>query len=257
VTEASTRSVGRRWAAITGGSRGIGFAVAARFIEDGGNVLLAARDKVQLEAAAQGLRSAAQPDQQVNICVADVSTSAGIDDLFAQIEKDITVLSVFVANAGGGALKSFLDLSESDWKTVVDLNLIGPALCCQRAALHMRDHPGDNQSIVVVSSIRATSTMAGRAVYSSTKAAVSQMVRAAASELAPLGIRVNALAPGVTATTLAEQMPDVFNEVAKAVPLGRAARPDEMASAIAYLTGDSGRFITGSSLVVDGGESLS
>ena len=108
-----------------------------------------------------------------------------------------------------------------------------------------------------MSSIRAVGVRPGRLAYAVTKAGLNQFVRAAAYELAPLGIRVNALSPGITATPLAlEGNPEVFEEMVATVPLGRAGEPEDMAAAALYLCSPAARFVTGANLVVDGGESL-
>ena len=132
--------------------------------------------------------------------LADVADRDGIDALFDELEARLPRLDIFAANAGTGRVTPFLDLSTQEWDDVVALNLTGTTYCCQRAARLMRNHPAPNMSIIVVSSIRALGARSGRLVYSATKAAVNQMVRVAALDLAPLGIRVNALSPGITDT---------------------------------------------------------
>ena len=116
---------------------------------------------------------------------------------------------------------------------------------------------GANRAILVVSSIRSLGVRPGRLAYSATKAALNQLVRVAAHELASHQIRVNALLPGITATPLAlEGNPEVFAEASASVPLGRAGTPQDMAAAAVYLCSPAARFVTGVNLVVDGGESL-
>lgn len=121
----------------------------------------------------------------------------------------------------------------------------------------MRDKGGRNQSIVLVSSIRAYSSKPGRAVYASTKAAMNQMMHVMALELAPLGIRVNALLPGITATDLTMRNRQAFDEAIETVPLGRGGTPADMGRAVSYLVGDTAQFVTGVDLPVDGGNSSS
>jgi NAD(P)-dependent dehydrogenase (short-subunit alcohol dehydrogenase family) len=247
---------GEDWAVITGGSRGIGYAIASRYVSEGGNVMIVARDRQQLESAKGDLLRSAANGQRVEVMSTDVSDPSGVKELFTAVRSILPAVTSFVANAGGGMAKAFLELTSSDWLEMIHLNLLGPALCCQEAAQFMIERKMLNQSIIVVSSIRAGSTLPGRAIYASTKAAVNQLVRIAAVELAPFGIRVNALAPGITRTTLAQNSPETFRDAVAAVPLGRAGEPDEMASAAMFLMGGTGKFITGSIVTVDGGESL-
>src|SRR5205823_2096573 len=151
----------------------------------------------------------------------------------------------------------FLDLDPHEWDEVVALNLTGTMFGCQLAARLMRERPTPDAAILVVSSIRAQGARAGRLVYSATKAAVNQSVRVAAMELAPHGIRVNAVSPGITETPLTARYPDTFDEAVRNVPMGRAAAPMDLAEASYFLCSPAARFITGVDLHVDGGESLS
>jgi glucose 1-dehydrogenase len=139
----------------------------------------------------------------------------------------------------------------------MSLNLTGTFLCCQEAARMMVAHPGPNKAILVVSSIRALGARPGRLAYAVTKAGLNQMVRVAALELARHNVRINALSPGITATPLAlESNPEIFAETAATVPLGRAGTPLDMAAAAVYLCSAEAQFVTGTNLIVDGGESL-
>jgi 3-oxoacyl-[acyl-carrier protein] reductase len=245
-----------QWAVVTGASKGIGLGVAQGLARAGANVVLVARNRADLDVAADELRRDGI-EGTVLTHVADVSDPRAIDGLFAAIRSDLPQLDVFVANAGSGSLTPFLELSADDWDKIVALNLTGVFLCCQAAARLMVERPATNQSIIVVSSIRALSAMPGRLVYSVTKAGVNQLVRTAAIELAPHRIRVNALSPGITETPLTvEGNPELFQEMAAMVPLGRAGTPLDMAAAAVYLASPSAHFVTGINLVVDGGESL-
>lgn len=244
------------WAVVTGGSRGIGFAIARRHVTRGGNVVIGARNATNLQAACSELRRISDRDQVVEAAPADTSTPEGIEEFFAAIRNVAPYLTTFIANAGGGAVKPFLELEPKDWTDVIGLNLLGPALCCQKALQFMVDTPRPNQSVLLVSSIRAASTIPGRAVYASTKAAANQLILVLAAEMAPHKIRVNGLAPGITETTLATQAPDVFAQALRNVPLGRAGVPDDMANAAEFITGQTGAFMTGCIVTVDGGESL-
>ena len=161
-----------------------------------------------------------------------------------------------MANAGTGQVTPFLEQSGEEFDAVVALNFTGTIHCCQLAGRMMAENPQPNSAIVLVSSIRALGARPGRLVYSATKAGVNQAVRIAAMELAPLGIRVNALSPGITETPLTAKNPGPFAEAVANVPLGRAGQPSDLAEAAYFLCSPRSSFITGINLIVDGGESL-
>jgi len=257
-SDSQQRPLAGQWAAITGASKGIGLGIAHRFVGAGASIVMIARGVEALKDACEELRSSASPTQSIVPMAADTADRAVIADLFQSIRSDVPELNIFVANAGSGTIVPFLDLTTEEWDRTLALNLTGTVLCCQEAARMMVDAPaGANKAILAVSSIRALGVRPGRLAYAVTKAGLNQFVRAAAYELAPLGIRVNALSPGITATPLAlESNPEVFEEMAATVPLGRAGEPDDMAAAALYLCSPAARFVTGANLVVDGGESL-
>jgi glucose 1-dehydrogenase len=246
-----------RWAVVTGASKGIGAGIAQGFVEAGAHVMLVARGRDDLDRLAKHLDAAGGDDQVVLTRTADTSDRHSIDELFAAIRDQLPQLDIFVANAGSGAVVPFLELTADEWDRTMALNLTGTFHCCQEAARLMVANPNDDKAILVVSSIRALGARPGRLVYSVTKAGVNQLVRVAALELAPLGVRINALSPGITATPLAlEGNPEVFAEMAATVPMGRAGTPEDMAAGAVYLCSPAARFVTGTNLVVDGGESL-
>jgi glucose 1-dehydrogenase len=254
----SRAALAGQWAVVTGASKGIGLGIAGALTEEGANVVLVARGREALESAAAALRARASADQAIVAKVADTSQRDSIAALFEALRVELPVLNVLVANAGSGTLMPFLDYTAAEWDRALALNLTGTFLCCQQAARRMIEEPvGSNRAIVVVSSIRADGVRPGLTGYAVTKAGVNQLVRAAAYELAPHGIRVNALSPGITATPLAqEDNPELFEERSKTVPMGRAGTPADMAAAALYLCSPSASFVTGANLVVDGGESL-
>jgi glucose 1-dehydrogenase len=246
-----------QWAVVTGGSKGIGHGIAIRLLGAGANVVMVARGREALDDAVDAARQNATDGQEVLGIMADVADRSSIDALFDQLRSTLPALNVFVANAGSGRVTPFLELTPQEWDEIVALNLTGTVYACQQAARMMRDTPTANAAILVVSSIRATGARPGRLVYAATKAAVNQAVRVAASELAPYGIRVNALSPGITETPLTAANPDAFAEALQTVPLGRAAIPADLGEAAYFLCSPQAGFITGVNLIVDGGESLS
>jgi 3-oxoacyl-[acyl-carrier protein] reductase len=250
------RPLAGQWAVVAGGSKGIGRGIARRFAAAGAHLGVVARDKVALDAVAEELRAISSGDQEIITLAADVASRHSVTELFSVLRDRVPSLSIFVANAGTGHVTPFLELTAEEWDSVVALNLTGTVASCQEAARMMRSVPTSNSSIIVVSSIRALGARPGRLVYSATKAAVNQMVRVAALELAPYGIRINALSPGITETPLAARNPEAFREAVVTVPLGRAAQPEDLAEAALYLASPVSSFVTGINLVVDGGESL-
>lgn len=246
-----------QWAVVTGSSKGIGRGIADRLLDAGANVVLVARSADELETARDELRARAVASQAVHAVRADMSVPAAIDALFAGVDELTEHVDIVVANCGSGQVTPFVDITLDDWKRTIDLNLTGTFLACQHAARRMLGSDRPNRNILAVSSIRAVGARPGRVPYSATKAALNQMVRVVAQELAPHGIRINALSPGITATPLAlENNPEVFAEAAASVPMGGAGSPLDMGMAAAYLCSPAARFVTGANLVVDGGESL-
>ena len=250
-----------QWALVTGASKGIGFGITETLVGAGANVVLVARNRDDLEAAATTLRKTARDDQQIVLRGADTSDPAAISELFGWVSTEVPALNILVANAGSGAVTPFLELTAEAWQQTIALNLTGTFHCIQAAARLMVALPeGTNRSIVVVSSIRALGVRPGLAAYASSKAAVNQLVRTAAYELAPSGVRVNALSPGITMTPLVEQTlqanPDILEQRVAGVPAGRAGTPSDMGQAALFLCSPASSFVTGTNTVVDGGESL-
>lgn len=245
-----------QWAVVTGGTKGIGRAIAERFVGGGASVVLVARGRDALDEAEAAMRALAGPDQEVVAVVADMGSRASIDELFDVIDERLPHLNIFVANAGTGQVTPFLELTTKEFDDVLALNFTGAVYGCQRAGQVMVRSPQANQAILAVSSIRALGARPGRLIYAATKAGLNMAVRVAATELAAHGIRINGLSPGITETPLTASNPDAFAEAVANVPLGRAGMPRDLGAAAAFLCSAEASFITGANLVVDGGESL-
>jgi glucose 1-dehydrogenase len=245
-----------QWAVVTGGSKGIGRAIVERFVGAGASVVISGRGKEALDETAAALRPDLVDGQHLMSVVGDAADRVSIDELFTVVGEHAPHLNIFVANAGTGHVTPFLDLTAEEFDEVLALNFTGAIHGCQRAAQLMVATPQENQAILAVSSIRALGARPGRLIYSATKAALNMAVRVAASELAPHGIRVNALSPGITETPLTAANPGPFAEAVANVPMGRAALPADLGAAAFFLCSPEARFITGANLVVDGGESL-
>ncbi len=247
-----------QWAVVTGASKGIGLGIAQALFGAGASVVLVARGVEELELRKKELEAVAAAGQQVLTVSADVGDPAGLAALFDELDRQLPRLNIYVANAGFGIITPLLDITLEEWNSQLAVNLTGTFLGVQWAARRMtKPDAQDNRAILVVSSIRAIGARAGRLTYSATKSALNQLVRVAALELAEYGVRVNALSPGITATPMAlEGNPEIYAEMTAGVPLGRSGAPQDMGAAALYLCAPAARFVTGTNLVVDGGESL-
>jgi 3-oxoacyl-[acyl-carrier protein] reductase len=238
-------------ALVTGGSLGIGRAVAMGLAAEGARVAVAARRPGPVDEVVRAIRGAG--GQAIGIA-ADVSLSADVERMVADAEAGVGPLDLFVNNVGGGALKPFLEIDEVEWERMMRFNLTTTYLCCR--AVLSRMVPRGRGSVVIVGSIagRSTSPMQG-AHYTASKAGQLGLARHLAREMAPLGIRVNAVAPGPTATEriLATVAPERRARTAAGIPMGRMGTPEEQAAPILYLLSDEATYVTGATIDANGG----
>ena len=250
---------GSRVAIIIGGSAGIGRASAIRFAHEGYRVLIASRDQKKCDRVCQMIRDAGGD------AIAVAGDVANRDDCQRWADEAFKAwgrIDVLVANAGARVNGSIVNATETDWQTIVGVNLKGVADSCASVLPAMAKQKSG--SIVVVSSVHALAGRAEMPLYDATKAAVLSLVRSLAVAHGKEGVRVNAVCPGYTITDFHEQnaakggiSPKKLRENAKGYGLlGRAAEPDEIASAIYFLSCDDSSNITGQSLMVDGGVSV-
>lgn len=239
-----------RTAFITGGSRGIGRAVVRRLAAEGYAVgidcLQARRQAEELaeEIRAQGGRALAVQ--------ADVADRAAITAAIAQVEAALGPVSLLVNNAGIARQHQFQDIGEDFWRRIFAVNVDG-AFHTIQAVLPPMIHEKAG-CIVNISSIWGLRGASCEAAYSATKAAIIGLTRSLAMELAPSGIRVNCVAPGVIRTDMVEVLgQETLQSLAEETPMGRLGTPEDIAAAVAFLAGESAGFITGQVLTADGG----
>lgn len=236
---------------VTGAAQGIGLGIVRRFLDEDASVIAFDRNADQLESAISSLGERCVP------FVGDISVH---DDCRRAVQQCVTQfghIDVMCAHAGIADPLGLLDMTDEHWRRHLSVNVDGTMYCVLEAARAMADANGG--AIVCTSSINAWFVEETHAVYNVTKAAVWALVRSAAIDLARHGIRVNGVAPGVADTPLAELV--VHNaELAplylKSIPLGRFAKPTDIADCVAFLASDQASYITGQTIVIDGGQTL-
>ncbi|NWB88877.1 MULTISPECIES: SDR family NAD(P)-dependent oxidoreductase [Pseudomonas] len=237
-------------AVITGGSSGIGLATAQRFVEEGAYVFITGRRQAELDKAV------ALIGRNVTAVQGDVSSSEDLNRLYEVVEREKGGIDVLVANSGIVDPTYLNDVSVEHYDGTFDINVKGLLFTVQKALPLIRD----GGSIILTASIAATKGIPGYGTYSATKAAVRSFARTWTLELQDRGIRVNSLSPGPVDTPIMESQASTQEQVdqlkasfAKAVPLGRLGRPEEIASAALFLASDDSSFVAGIDLCVDGG----
>jgi len=242
---------GSRVVLVTGAQQGIGAATALAFAVAGHDVAINWLDeRSAAEAIASRVRAEGQRALTLRADVADVAQIAAMVDTTV---SELGRLDVLVNNAGVFPRVTFLEMTEAEWNLVIDINLKGSAFAAQAAARAMLA-AGRGGSIINLSSRSLAGAVLG-VHYSASKAGVVGMTRAMALALAPHGVRVNAIAPGLTDTAQPRygNTEDELAEMAKLVPLGRMARPEEIAALSVFLASDVAAYVTGQVYNINGG----
>ena len=235
-------------ALVTGAARGIGLATARRFLAEGWRVALLDIEHELLHEVVAGLM---KPDNTLALCC-DVSDAKAVGVAIDQVRSRFGRLDALVNNAGVAAFAPLLETSDDDWNRILAVNLTGAFLCTKAATPLMRDHGGAIVNITSISGVRASAL--GTA-YGTSKAGLVHLTKQLAVELASLGIRVNAVAPGPVDTAMAKAVhtPDIRADYHDAIPLNRYGLEEELAEAIFFLSCERSSYITGQILAVDGG----
>ena len=237
-------------ALVTGASKGIGFAIAQGLAEEGVRVILSARGQTELYRAAEHIRASGGDATAV---VADVSDQKGIDALFEEVEK-IALPDVLVVNAGGPPAGKPTELSQEAWAQGFDLTLMSAVRLATKALPAMRKRGWGR--VINVTSLSVKEPIDTLTLSNAFRAAVTGFAKTLSTEVAAQGVTVNNVAPGYTAT---ERLNEIFNSdedrasLERSIPAKRFASPEEVAAAAVFLASQGAAYITGQTLLVDGG----
>lgn len=257
----TTLRLGGKSALVTGGGAGIGAAVGRIFCREGAAVTLVDRDEAALQATAERIR-AEVPGARVAYFTADVADEALAHRAVARAVEAFSKLDVLVNNAAARNYSAVSDATAQEWQAVVNVNLVGTANYCRASLPHLRK--SGSGSIVNVSSCYAVTGRKGMPIYDATKAGQLALTRTIAHEEAAYGIRANAVCPGSTLTDFhigraqasGKDVEQLKSERSTTSLLGRWAAPEEIALPILWLASDEASFVTGATLLVDGGLSV-
>jgi 3-oxoacyl-[acyl-carrier protein] reductase len=241
----------RRVALVTGGSRGIGRACAMRLARDGFDLAINFR---QADEAAEEVARAVRALGREAICLAaDVADAGAVDRMVSEVVRVWGRVDVLVTNAGTSAVRAVEELDTDEWDRVLDVNLRGTFLCAQRVIPVMKTQ-GSGRIIMMSSQAGLSGGVFIGVHYAVSKAGVICLAKSLAKQLAPFGIRVNTVAPGIVETDMvASYPPDRLAALVASVPLGRIGTAEDVAEAVGFLASPASDYITGATLHVNGG----
>lgn len=237
-------------AIVTGAAQGIGRAIALGFAREGAKVVVGDIDGVKAEAVVKEISTLGTEALAVRV---DVSDEGSVANLKEQVLHRFGRVDILVNNAGIYPPSPAVKMSEEEWDRVIDTNLGGNFLCSRAVVPHMRAQKSGR--IISISSALAYKGARNGAHYVASKAGIIGLVKALAHELAPDGITVNAICPGITDTVLprSHRSKEEMDDQGKQIPLGRIGQPEDLVGPIIFLASDAASYITGQALIVNGG----
>jgi NAD(P)-dependent dehydrogenase (short-subunit alcohol dehydrogenase family) len=239
---------------VTGGSRGIGLELARHFLAAGARVVICGRKEANLAAAVEMLGGG----ERLLAIPAHVAREGDVENLFDTTVRQFGGLDVLINNVGMNLLTaSVTDTDLAVWNKIIEGNLTGAFLCSRKAARIMREKK--RGKIVNISSLAGTKASPGMGIYGIAKAGLEMLTKVLAFELAPFNIQVNAIAPGVVRTDFSKPFwstPTIHDQIVKAVPAGRIAEIVDLVPVVLLLASGHADYITGQTLLVDGGASV-
>jgi NAD(P)-dependent dehydrogenase (short-subunit alcohol dehydrogenase family) len=237
---------------ITGGSKGLGRAIADALAGAGADVCLVSRHLDQAEAAAAEIRSAT--GRRTLALAADVSNSQQVNQAVERALSELGRLDILVNNAGTNIRNPAVDYKDEDWHTVIETNLSSAFYCARAVAPHMLERGWGR--VLNIASTMSLVSLPGRSAYTASKAGLIGLTKCLALEWAPHGVTVNAICPGPFATEMNIPLinnPEIYNQFVSKLPVGRWGNVEEVGAAALYLCSEPAAFVTGQTLTVDGG----
>jgi NAD(P)-dependent dehydrogenase (short-subunit alcohol dehydrogenase family) len=245
-------SLAGKIALVTGGGRGLGRAGALAFAKAGARVALLSRTRTQLEETAAAVEALGR---KALVAIADTRNAAEVDAAVQATVAAFGRIDILFNNAGTNIRKNVVDMPDEDWHTIMDTNVKGAFLVARAVARQMVQQ--GSGTIINMSSMSAASAEPTKAVYAASKGAIALLTKGLALELAPHGIRVNAIAPGYMLTSLVkgglDADPERKQRVLARIPLGRLGAPEEIGGALVFLASEAASYITGATITIDGG----
>ncbi len=234
---------------ITGGASGIGLATAKRFIKEACQVVVLDNNQEALDKA-----QSEEPGLIGGIC-ADVSNPGEVGAAFKEIDQIMGGIDILISNAGISIRKPFTEIDYSQWTKIMNVNLDGMFLCTKEAIDRMK--PQQSGVIIFTASTSGLTSNPNYADYSASKAALVNLTKTIAVECAPW-LRINSICPGYVMTPMqkAEYTDEMIEEINSTIPMGRHGKPEEMAAVFAFLASSEASYITGTTIIADGGELL-